>query len=140
MWIKPKPFVAGGTPKWRSVTQETRTESVAAQTAVATWFLFRWEFEMSRVSLKGKSDAIHEVVVGIDPPLKAYFAQVYGPEPSDPCADWEPLVWFSVATRTQVLETMKQYADMNDPLAKRAYDYIVLDLDPQNAVDEMRKE
>lgn len=92
---------------------------------------------MSRVSLRGKDDNIHEVVVGWDPPLKTYFVQVYGPEPVDPHADWSPIVWQSVASRGQVLGTMDKFADMGDPLAKKAYEYIALDIDPQKAVDEI---
>ena len=71
-------------------------------------------------------------MVGIDPPLQCWFVQVYGPD-EDPVKD------IDMASQGQVLDVMNRYADMSSPLAKRAYDFIVLDLDPQRAVDELKK-
>ena len=79
---------------------------------------------MSRISLPGNNPKIYEVVVGYDPPMQCYFAQVYLKDQE------EPAVWEVQASQAQALKVLEDYADMTNARAKDAYNKIEGDFDP----------
>jgi hypothetical protein len=87
---------------------------------------------MSRINLTPKIPN-HEVVVGFDPPLQTFFAQVYPPEPDDENADHAPLMFKAQWTREEVLDVIDTYA-ANDQKTQKVRQAILMDLDPGRVV------
>ena len=93
---------------------------------------------MSRVPL-ACNNANNQLIVGLDPPLQAYFYQLYGPARTvveDDGEEWEddsPIEWVVTAPRHEVLEMIEKHCDMNDSWTREVYNLIVLDLDPGEA-------
>ena len=84
---------------------------------------------MSRIVLEGNSDEVSEVVVGWDPPLSCWFAQVYGPEPSDD-EEWEPFIWEFPITGKELLRIIDKYASSEDPKFEQVKASISAGVDP----------
>ena len=85
---------------------------------------------MSRFRLKPKSPDHHEIVVGYDKPLKAFFCQAYGPEPEDPNEDWPPFFWAVRATASEAIEFIDQFADEKNEATTLVRKLVSEGLDP----------
>ena len=89
---------------------------------------------MSRVILESTDPTIESVVVGIDPPLGCWFAQVYNAAPTS--EENELRIWKDIASQSEVIEVIKKYADLKCPRTQKVLEYVVMDLDPQIAIDK----
>tara|TARA_Y100000310_G_C20350540_1_gene654129 strand:- start:234 stop:560 length:327 start_codon:yes stop_codon:yes gene_type:complete len=90
---------------------------------------------MSRCYLKSKDNKT--VVVGIDPGLECWFAQVYleaslfiNEEYEEEIGEDEIILEYPVCSRNKLLEVIEKYTDTEDPYTKQAIHYIILDYDP----------
>ena len=79
---------------------------------------------MSRVRLNPREPA-HEVVVGLDPPLATFFAQVF--------SDGEPLEFRPSWSSRDVVEVIDRYA-ADDERTRAVRRAVLLDLDPADHV------